>query len=83
MTKQEKIKMGVGLAASIGAGAVVNRLLIPSTNDVKGGKVMRILAFIGSFALAGAAADIAGKHMEKTIDSIYELPGLIKELKTK
>lgn len=83
MTKQEKIKMGVGLAASIGAGALANQMLMPSAVDIKGGKIMKILAVLGVIAVAGVVGDAAGKQAGEMVDSFVELPGLIRGLKSK
>ena len=37
MTGKEKLKLGLGLAASIGAGAVASEYLMPKAMNVRGG----------------------------------------------
>lgn len=81
MTRQEKIKMGLGLAASVGAGAIASTVLSPVVAEVKGGWILRILTIFGAGALAGAAADAAMTQTDKTVDTYYELAGMIKKAK--
>jgi len=81
MTGKEKLKLGLGLAASAGAGALASQILVPKVADMRGGRIMKILGFFGAIAVAGIAADAAGKQAEEMVETYSEVPGLIREIK--
>lgn len=81
MTGKEKLKLGLGLAASIGAGAIASEYLMPKAMNVRGGWIMKSLGFLGVVALTGVVADAANKQTEELVETFSEVPGLVREIK--
>lgn len=81
MTGKDKLKIGLGLAAAIGAGGLANQILLPKVFDMRGGRIIKILGVLGVVAVAGAIGDIASKQTEEMVETFSEVPGLIREIK--
>ena len=81
MTGKEKLKLGLGLGAAIGAGAVVNEMLMPKAMELRGGWIMKILGFLGVTALTGIAIDAANKQTEELVETFSGVPAMVREIK--
>jgi hypothetical protein len=68
MGKVEMVKTAVGVAVSLGVGAIVENA-IKATTPKRIGMITKICTVIGAFVLSGIAGDKAVKYTDEKIDT--------------
>jgi hypothetical protein len=79
MTKFDKVKLGLGLAAAIGVGLVGADVSHSVRQNMPGGKIVKFLGWLGLLGLTAAAGTVSAKTLMDTTDGVKDIYDKSKE----